>query len=128
MKVLRRGNFRLVTLLSIAGIVLIYVYYHHTSSDSSASVRQGLSTGVDTRPSAGYVGDQRFGYHLRDHVDPPPVGGPELNLMTSGQKTPNDQCPALSAPVTDVNTVTQFPKFDFLVSTYYVAFFGKLFV
>lgn len=39
-----------------------------------------------------------------------------MSLAVTGQKTPNDACVAVSSPVTDVNTVVQFPKFDFLVS------------
>lgn len=41
MKVLRRGHFRLVTLLSVAGLVLLYVYYHISTTDDAGSSTLG---------------------------------------------------------------------------------------
>ncbi|XP_018012981.1 alpha-mannosidase 2 [Hyalella azteca] len=104
MKVFRRGHLRVLTLGGVAFLVLLYVYFHSSSSDSTTSLTNPASNNALVVVSDG---------------DAAPAASParkdvELSgLAVAGQKTPNDQCPALRSAVTDVNTVAQFPLFEF---------------
>lgn len=114
MKVLRRGHLRLVTLLSVAGVVLLYVYYHASTAPADTTVNGVNRAQVLTNAPALYQPQQQqHNKYVQDERAAQDLG---MSLAVSGQKTPNDACPAVSVPVTDVDTVTQFPKFDFLVS------------
>ncbi|XP_037800077.1 uncharacterized protein LOC119595020 [Penaeus monodon] len=106
----RRGGLRLALLGLLAACALVYVYYYssapaspHILKDKPQDASRGGVAGERRaeRQSDGGAGGEGGG------------GGGDVASADGGQATPSHQCKDIQAPKTDVNTVDQFPKFEF---------------
>ncbi|KAF2363184.1 hypothetical protein FHG87_006059 [Trinorchestia longiramus] len=116
MKVFRRGHLRLLTLGGVAFMVLLYVYFHSSSNEAQNTSLPNNALAGGNNPMAG----GNSGADSGDSGDPSARGSEqlvrkdmEISLAAAGLMIPNDQCPALRTPVTDINSVSQFPNFEF---------------
>lgn len=99
----RRGWLRLSFLGLLAACGLVYVYYY----SSAAPNPQLLKDKPQGEPGRAGPGERRMERHS------------DLE-NGQGQAIPSAQCHAIPAPKTDVNTVDQFPKFEFQVSCIHI--------
>lgn len=97
----RRGWLRLSFLGLLAACALVYVYYYSSTTNPPHLMKDGK---LQQQQDAGRAGDRRA---ERQSV---------VVDEGRGQTLPSAQCRAITAPTTDVNTVDQFPKFEFQVS------------
>ncbi|XP_069958333.1 alpha-mannosidase 2 [Cherax quadricarinatus] len=92
----RRGWLRLSFLGLLAACALVYVYYYSSGTPNSHLLKD------KPQEAARGTGAERRAERQSEVQDDGP-----------GQSVPAHQCRAIMAPKTDVNTVDQFPKFEF---------------
>lgn len=100
----RRGWLRLSFLGLLAACALVYVYYYSSGTTAPHLMKDGK---LQQQQDAGRGGERRAERQS---------GGGVVVDEGHGQTVPSAQCRAITAPTTDVNTVDQFPKFEFQVS------------
>lgn len=100
----RRGWLRLSFLGLLAACALVYVYYYSSGTNVPHLMKDGKSL---QQQDAGRGGERR--------AERQSNGGMVVD-EGRGQTIPSAQCRAIAPPTTDVNTVDQFPKFEFQVS------------
>lgn len=96
----RRGWLRLSFLGLLAACALVYVYYYSSGTGNPQLLKD------KPQEPARAAGAERRAERQSELVDD-----------GQGQVVPSHQCRAITAPKTDVNTVDQFPKFEFQVSS-----------
>lgn len=99
----RRGWLRLSFLGLLAACALVYVYYYSSGANAPHLMKDGKP---QQQQDAGRGGERRAERQS---------GGMVVD-EGRGQTVPSAQCRAITPPTTDVNTVDQFPKFEFQVS------------
>lgn len=97
----RRGWLRLSFLGLLAACALVYVYYYSSGTNVPHLMKDGKSL---QQQDAGRGGERR--------AERQSSGGMVVD-EGRGQTMPSAQCRAITPPTTDVNTVDQFPKFEF---------------
>ncbi|MPC37713.1 hypothetical protein E2C01_031203 [Portunus trituberculatus] len=97
----RRGWLRLSFLGLLAACALVYVYYYSYGTNGPHLMKDGK---LQQQQDAGRGGERRAERQS---------GGGVVVDEGLGQIIPSAQCRAITPPTTDVNTVDQFPKFEF---------------
>ena len=118
----RRGWLRLLGLGLATACALLYIYYYSSApptpqvppvfpKDDAAA----LSSNIINSNVNNNANDIRASHRAAEII---------LEIG-KGQAIPSHQCSVIKAPKTDVNTVTQFPKFEFQVSTILVTYYRQ---
>ena len=106
----RRGWLRLSFLGLLTACALVYVYYYSSGTNGPPLMKDGK---LQQQQDVGHGGERRAERQS---------GGGVVVDEGMGQIIPSAQCRAITPPTTDVNTVDQFPKFEFQVSDEYLLY------